>query len=355
MKCIFIFFGLVLGSLSLQAQTCDIYTTEFKPVKNEITAGESVDLVFSIKNNAKGVQCTYAEKSVQVYLFLPESGVVYDGVVFPSGGKGVYFDWEYDAAHRTLIGLNHRAIGDGQGEENITVRVKAVDMKVPTATKTLGLSIVQHYDGAVFPANDQSNDNTILSLRIKSGASQPQVQFDAINADCNVIDFVYGATDSKGVDRYEIYRSTDGTTFVKMSSQVIDPAKSNAVFTWRDNQNLENGRAYVYRLIAVNTDGSQKFVKSETIINDCSVVKADFDVFPNPAVDKMYVRLKGSLKNEVVDLQFTNSIGEIIKTAKAVSNERNEILLDGMPSGVYFLRIAGNDSANSKRLVKIDY
>ena len=49
---IFIFF-MVLASFATNAQTCDIYTNGISPISRELTVGETVDLTFSIKNNAK--------------------------------------------------------------------------------------------------------------------------------------------------------------------------------------------------------------------------------------------------------------------------------------------------------------
>lgn len=355
MKHIIILLSFMIFMVPSFSQTCDIYTTGLKTAFPELIQGQSTDLVFSIKNDAKGVACAYAANSVQVYLFLPEEGLTFDQVVFPSGGKGNYFDWTYDVDNKTLIGLNHRPIGDGQGEENVTVRVKADRINKPVTNKTIGLSIVQYHDGAVFPANDQSNDNSIVNVRIKTDVSQQNIKLEAFNADCNVIDFVVAPGNVKDVVGFDILRSADDKNYTKVGSIAVDANSRQNIYTFSDNQGLENGNMYTYMWQVISRDGSSKTIMTEPIKNDCSVTQADFDFFPNPAVDKMFVRLKGAVRNESVDLIFTNVAGEQVKVVKNISNDQNEVILDGMPSGVYFIKIANKENLNSKRFVKIEY
>lgn len=355
MRNIFILLGFLITMLPSFSQTCDILTTGLKTSSSEIIQGQSTDIIFSIKNDSKGVNCSYEARSVQVYLFLPDDGLTFEKVVFPAGGKGPFFDWTYDVENKTLVGLNHRPVGDGQGDENITVRVKAGRINKPFVSKTVGLSILQYHEGAVFPANDQSNDNSILSVRIKTDVSQQNFKVEAFNADCNVIDLLIAPGGSvKDVEGIDILRSSDEKNYIKAGSLTINGSRQS-MYTFSDNQGLEDGNTYTYMFQLISKDGSIKTLMTEPVINDCSAHQADFDFFPNPAVDKMFVRLKGTIKNELVDLVFTNVAGEQVKWIKSISNDQNEVSLDGMPSGVYFIKIANKENLSSKRFVKIDY
>jgi hypothetical protein len=288
-------------------------------------------------------------------MFLPETDLIFEQVVFPVNGKGLFFDWQYDAENKTLIGLNHTAIGDGQGEENIIVRVKAGKIKTQAVKRTVGLSIVQHHDGAVFPSNDQSNDNSIMTLQVKSDISHQPVQLAIHNTDCNSVEItcLQGKT---GVDgKIEVNRSAEGETSRKVGSLATVFSEGNMMLNFHDTVGLEVGKTYTYELVWVRADGSTEIVGSASVLNDCVAGKNEWEMFPNPAVDKTFIRLGGELKNKKVDLIFTNVRGENIKTVEGVSNEANEISLAGLPSGIYFVGMKGYDTLQKKRMIKIDH
>lgn len=353
MKNLFITSFLIFMTLVSFGQTCDIFTSGFQPVKQEITTGESVDLVFSIKNDAKGVPCSYHKNSVQVLLFLPDNSVGFESFVSPAQGKGLYFDWIYDAPNRTIIGLNHTEIPDGGGEENITVRIKAGIIQTQEVNKTLGLTILQNYEGQVFPSNNASNDNSIISLRIKSGPVQSQPVFEVISSECNTSNVVFNPSDIKDVVSFEVSRSKDGKNFEKIGDLFMSQINASGKYIYTDKNNLTDGMTYTYELTAVLKDGSRKSLGRQSVLNDCSSKSADFDFFPNPAVDKMYVRLKGGLQNKTVQMTFNNLKGEVVKIADNVDNTTNEILINDLPSGVYYITIKGNEAIGRKRFVKI--
>lgn len=353
MKNLFITSFLIFMTLVSFGQTCDIFTSGFQPVKHEITTGESVDLVFSIKNDAKGVSCSYHKNSVQVLLFLPDNSVGFESFVSPAQGKGLYFDWIYDAPNRTIIGLNHTDIPDGRGEENITVRVKAGIIQTQEVNKTLGLTILQNFEGQVFPSNNASNDNSIISLRIKSGPVQSQPVFEVISSDCNTSNVVFNPSDINDVVSFEVSRSKDGKNFEKIGDLFMSQINASGKYIYTDKNNLTDGMTYTYELTAVLKDGSRKSLGRQSVLNDCSSKSADFDFFPNPAVDKMYVRLKGGLQNKTVQMTFNNLKGEVVKIADNVDNTTNEILINDLPSGVYYITIKGNEAVGRKRFVKI--
>ncbi|MFZ1705825.1 MAG: T9SS type A sorting domain-containing protein [Saprospiraceae bacterium] len=353
MKYLSIIIGLFVFVVFGNTQTCDIYTLGFKSIPNEIISGESVDLVFSVKNDAKGVQCEYAARSVQVYLFLPESGLIYENIIYPTEGKGAYFDWQYDIQNKTLVGLNHAAILDGQGEENITVRLRAKALNVAVETKTVGLSILQYFDGKVFPSNDPSNDNSLLSLRIKSNISQQEVQLDGVNSDCNVIDLTLFANVDQEVNQIDIQRSNSNNEITLVSTQKILSGNQKVNISFTDNKNLEDGESYTYSVILRSTNNTQKILKTVTVENDCMMNGSGFNIFPNPALDKIFIKLKGNLQNESVTVKITGNKGEHIKTVKNINNINNDVRLDDLTSGIYFIQILGQDVIPSKKFIKI--
>jgi hypothetical protein len=353
MKNIVFLVSVLIFRIAGYAQTCDIYTTGFVPVYHDIVSGETVDLVFSIKNDAKGAACFYHEKSVQVFLFLPETDLFFEQVIFPAAGKGEFFDWQYDRENKTLIGLNHTAIGDGQGEENIKVRVRVGKISSNPIKRTVGLSIVQYHDGVVFPSNDQSNDNSIMTLTLKSAESRQALQLAVFNTDCNNMNITFVHPDPQ-FESIEIFRSEKDKSVTSVTSWTNTGQEAQAVIHITDNENLESGKTYTYELVGVRADGSRESLVTETVENDCRRTKSGMEMFPNPVTDKVFIRLTGELTYKEVDILFSDIRGEVVKTVKGVSNDQNEVNMIGLPSGIYFVGIQGNSIIQKKRIVKIE-
>ena len=71
-------------------------------------------------------------------------------------------------------------------------------------------------------------------------------------------------------------------------------------------------------------------------------VKQTIGCYPNPAKD--FVRIEGT---EVAEVQVYNALGQMVKTVKG----SNEINVNGLPEGVYLLRIA--DAEGRIRSVRV--
>ena len=84
-----------------------------------------------------------------------------------------------------------------------------------------------------------------------------------------------------------------------------------------------------------------------------------FDVFPNPAQDKVTIKYKNVITApQEVSIELLNSFGELmLKQNRMISNEANTIVLDlpqGIKNGIYVLRIttANGDLTTIKLIIK---
>jgi hypothetical protein len=79
------------------------------------------------------------------------------------------------------------------------------------------------------------------------------------------------------------------------------------------------------------------------------VYKSNFDVFPNPANDKINVRFTSGEK-EFTKAQIVNSVGQVVKEVEL--NNNTQINIEDLPSGVYILNCKNLESSIiSKRFV----
>jgi hypothetical protein len=143
---------------------------------------------------------------------------------------------------------------------------------------------------------------------------------------------------------FEIERSEDGQTFTNIGQVKAKGNSSVAQFyTFSDDKSV-NGTVY-YRLKANDLDG--KFTYSKVVaLSDKSDEKAR--VFPNPFGKKLQVQLYNSTDN--FDVTLTDISGRTVM--HEVVQNSIEWTTDQLPSGIYFLKIAGKGSVETKKLVK---
>ena len=97
------------------------------------------------------------------------------------------------------------------------------------------------------------------------------------------------------------------------------------------------------------SEGVQQTYSIEDLkIDNTSLVLSGVKVFPNPTTDNIIVSLRSA-----VGLSYTlyDAEGHVVGRG-ALDGERTPVPMRDCPAGVYILRVEGNSSANSYRIVK---
>ncbi len=161
------------------------------------------------------------------------------------------------------------------------------------------------------PLNMTGNDNSTNTLIVRKSDILPitVTSFTAQKEKDNNAIVKWTVTDAKNFSHFELERSADGKTFIKVSAQAYDAKKP--AYSYVD-QNLVPG-VYQYRLNMVDIDGSQKHSATKEVKIEKT---ANMTITPNPARDVVYVRgakegsvirimdIKGGL---VQELRLTNA------------------------------------------------
>ena len=92
-------------------------------------------------------------------------------------------------------------------------------------------------------------------------------------------------------------------------------------------------------------------------VDDLSVINAseysEFMVYPSPAVDVLYLVNKTELSSSQMTYQLVDINGNILREELFdASVYRQEISVDALSSGIYFIRILGEDEISNLRFVK---
>ncbi|OFY94595.1 MAG: hypothetical protein A2309_11550, partial [Bacteroidetes bacterium RIFOXYB2_FULL_35_7] len=99
-----------------------------------------------------------------------------------------------------------------------------------------------------------------------------------------------------------------------------------------------------------NTTSEFETSCSTTTKNDLTLMNEDIFVYPNPAIDKIFI----SMANEMHDkasVKLYNATGQIC-AASTVNNSYAEISLENLPVGMYLIRVESANSIQMRYIIK---
>lgn len=290
----------------------------------------------------------------EIIEFLPQNGgLAYHSIISPAGGTGPYFDWVYDVAESTVIGLNHTEICDAEGEVDVTVRVTGTSLPFYPQTRQVGISILQNPDAPPFIANNESNDNGTTVIQINAPLPIDLMSFDVFSDECNKVHLVWKTASEINNDFVEVQRSEDGRVFKTIGKMKGTNTTKITSYQFIDGE-VNDGALYYYRLRQVDYDGTEKIFDPITVRTLSCQNNRAISVYPNPVMNKLNLVFTGFDESDDLTYTITNSIGETIRTSENVSpSELKELDVHILVSGMYNLRIENAGQTFIQRFVKI--
>ena len=94
---------------------------------------------------------------------------------------------------------------------------------------------------------------------------------------------------------------------------------------------------------------TNRFTIGSLSVNDLNL-QNKFIVYPNPAKDKLFV--KSNLQNSLQSYKIYNAAGQLIKQSKLSSSANEEISVNGLQKGVYFIELIGKETKNTVKFIK---
>jgi len=145
-------------------------------------------------------------------------------------------------------------------------------------------------------------------------------------------------------DYFVVERSVDGIHF-RSIGVVKGKGNSKSLLKYNliDNQPV-SGMSY-YRLTQVDYDGSSMVVSNVAIINNTSKEEFNLQVYPNPSTGYLFVNVSMPALLKIISFN-----GKII-FCKQLSAGNNKIYLEGISSGIYYVKALTNSNVVIKKLV----
>jgi hypothetical protein len=111
-------------------------------------------------------------------------------------------------------------------------------------------------------------------------------------------------------------------------------------------ENYDVGINIEYSLVRLSDNSA---VISKTVMKYHSIQDEDFVISPNPAEDKLNIKLLSA--NENVKLEVFDVLGKLIYKGEITQLE-SSVNISNWKSGVYLVRVSNNKSTQTKRFIK---
>ncbi len=280
-----------------------------------------------------------------------------DLIIGLSDGRMIY--WENTAVVGNVPDLVYKGILKDSSENSISVGSNAAPFLIDLNRDGKTDLIIGERNGNLnyYKGNTLNNikfsfsTDTLGFVKIKTntfsiGYTQPCIS--DVNED-GKYDLILG-TNTIGLQFYNNIESHLNDTFIYTSpivSEYLGNRTTSVVADITGDGKLE--------LLTGNINGGLIIFSQEpppfipTSIKNNFIEKLDFDLYPNPVNDELYIDLKG-LKNNI-QLQLFNLVGQEIILKKYIS--QNEIVLNtnSIANGMYLLKISDDEKEGVQKVV----
>jgi hypothetical protein len=199
--------------------------------------------------------------------------------------------------------------------------------------------------GAVTYGIDSTATNGRLTITpVAAAAPLPVVLVDfTARPQGAAVDLAWRTASEAGSARFDIERSTDGTTFGKLGAVAAQGTTSQAhTYTFRDAALPAGAAVLYYRLRQVDADGTYTFSPVRTVsVSGAGASAGPLALFPNPT--SATATLTGATAQ--VAVQVLDALGRsVYATITTAEGTARLDLPAGLPAGVYIVR-AGSQAA----------
>jgi extracellular elastinolytic metalloproteinase len=145
--------------------------------------------------------------------------------------------------------------------------------------------------------------------------------------------------------KFVVERSIDGISFTEIGS-VKASGNSNTTRSYTLADILPVAGINYYRIKQIDLDGRSIYSEVKTVT--FNPFKGAISITPNPAKDKIAITVPGNSKT--LQVVILNAVGQKVQTAN-ISGQYNQIVLNNLPAGLYYIRISGEEGEQTKKLL----
>lgn len=281
-----------------------------------------------------------------------DGSIVAIGAPFNDGsfvGSGHVRIYENIAGVWTQVGsdIDGKAIGDNSGK-SVSLSSDGSIVAIGADNLSSGhVSVYKNIAGVWTQVGNDINGETVGDNSGRSVSISSDGSIVAIGAPLN--DGAGNGSDSGQVRVYENTAGVWSQVGIDIDGELANDVSGGSVSISSDGSIVAIGA------IGNNGNGSDsghtRLYDLSSVLSDYSFVLTQFNLYPNPVIDKVVLENPNGLK--LVNVEILDVNGRIIKEINLKGTSTNkEISLQGYSSGVYFVRINAINSSTIKRIIK---
>lgn len=178
--------------------------------------------------------------------------------------------------------------------------------------------------------NGPGTNSDILPIELLTATAK-------ISKDGNGVDILWATASEKDNAWFIIERSADGINFEQIAKIAGSGNTSSPVYYNHKDSNPNNGVNY-YWIKQIDFNGTSSYAGRLLSVNFGNIQRSEFQVYPNPVKDKLFVNMKGR-GTEDIGVAVYNMVGEQLIDFKVSGTQPIKVDMNTLKQGVYLLRL----------------
>ena len=177
------------------------------------------------------------------------------------------------------------------------------------------------------------------------------VSFTAEKATTSTNLLSWSTAEELGVEKYQVQRSVDGKNFVDLSAATLSAINSSVKTSYNFTDKAPIAGLNFYRLKIVEKNG--RFTQSNVAVVNNRKGSSSIKVFPNPAVNYLYIETKASNSGKA-SISIINVAGGTVFSKEFVASQQPVFTVDvrKLTAGKYFVKTIINNEQTITAFVK---
>lgn len=172
--------------------------------------------------------------------------------------------------------------------------------------------------------------------------------------DCKVR-LTWEASNQINTQSYLIEHSTDAENFDELIEIPANSLLNFQIYSY-DHYTARQGINY-YRIIEKELDGQLEYKTIGDVRVSCKDKPDDlFNIYPNPIESLINIYFNPSLKDEIIEVNLYDEVGQLISKYKVESSKDlllHQIDLTGKARGIYFIKAKSGSTSQSEKIIKL--
>jgi hypothetical protein len=169
-----------------------------------------------------------------------------------------------------------------------------------------------------------------------------------------IVELAWVTENENNSDRFEVERSFDGQVFTSVENvKALNKVTGNAAYFYDNNVSTVNYPVIYYRLKMIDANSTYLYSEIRIVRFSTSAIANKFAVYPNPAINQLYINLPAEWQGKKVKMELYDVTGKQVKAfEKNAAASTESIAIHELGKGFYVVRASMNGQQLQQQLIK---